>query len=93
MHKVLHHKRPWLVPLLDNKTVKPIRAAAADAGACGSWQLIYDEIHAHAEHFQALADGFDELAAGIDVIPSYKRRFPAIAGGSLGSGVVHEAAV
>jgi len=55
--------------------------------------LIYDEIHAHAEHFQALANGFDELAAGIDVIPSYKRRFPAIAGGSLGSGVVHEAAV
>jgi hypothetical protein len=82
-----------VVALLDNKTVKPIRTAAADAGACGAWQLIYDEIHAHAEHFQALAARFDELAAGIDVIPSYKRRFPAIAGGSPGSGVVHEAAV
>jgi len=65
VHKVLHHKRPRLVPLLDNKTVKPIRAAA-DARACGSWQLIHDEIHAHAEHFQTLADEFDKLAAGID---------------------------
>jgi hypothetical protein len=65
VHKVLHHKRPRLVPLLDNETVKPIRAAA-DARACGSWQLIHDEIHAHAEHFQTLADEFDMLAAGID---------------------------
>jgi Family of unknown function (DUF6308) len=65
VHKTLHHKRPGLVPLLDNETVKPIRAAA-DARACGSWQLIHDEIHAHAEHFQILADEFGKLAAGID---------------------------
>jgi hypothetical protein len=65
VHKMLHHKRPRLVPLLDNKTRKPIRAAA-DAMACGSWQLIYDEIHAHAEDFQNLADGFDKLAADVD---------------------------
>lgn len=65
VHKVLHHKRPQLVPLLDNQTVKPIRAAAK-ARACGPWQLIHDEIHAHAEHFQALADDFDNLATGVD---------------------------
>jgi len=65
VHKMLHHKRPRLVPLLDNETVKPIRAAA-DARACGSWQLIYDEIHAHAEYFQTLADEFGKLADGID---------------------------
>ncbi len=65
VHKMLHHKRPRLVPLLDNETVKPIRAAA-DGKACGSWQLIHDEIHAHAEHFQTLADEFGELATGID---------------------------
>jgi len=65
VHKMLHHKRPRLVPLLDNKTAEPIRAAAA-VKACGSWQLIHDEIHAHAGHFQALADGFDELATTID---------------------------
>ncbi len=65
VHKMLHHKRPRLVPLLDNETVKPIRAAA-DARACGSWHLIYDEIHAHAEQFQTLADEFGKLATGID---------------------------
>jgi hypothetical protein len=65
VHKVLHHKRPRLVPLLDNKTTKPIRAAA-DGKRCGSWQLIYDEIHDHAENFQILADEFDKLATGID---------------------------
>jgi hypothetical protein len=75
VHKVLHHKRPRLVPLLDNETVKPIRAAA-DAKACGSWQLIHDEIHAHAEHFQTLAGEFDELAAGIgDVSLSWLRLY------------------
>lgn len=65
VHKVLHHKRPRLVPLLDNETTKPIRVAA-DAKGCRLWQLIYDEIHAHAEHFQDLADQFDRRATGID---------------------------
>jgi Family of unknown function (DUF6308) len=68
VHKMLHHKRPWLVPLLDNKTVKPIRAVAK-AKACGSWQLIHDEIHAHADHFQAFADEFDKLVNGINDVP------------------------
>jgi hypothetical protein len=31
VHKTLHHKRPWLVPLLDNRTAGPI-AEAAEAG-------------------------------------------------------------
>jgi hypothetical protein len=65
VHKMLHHKRPRLVPLLDNKTAKPIRAAA-DARACGLWQLIHDEIHAHGADFQNLASDFDELAAADD---------------------------
>lgn len=75
VHKVLHHKRPRLVPLLDIETVKPIRAAA-DASAFGSWQLIHDEIHAHAEHFQTLAGEFGKLAAGIgDVSLSWLRLY------------------
>jgi hypothetical protein len=61
VHKTLHHKRPRLVPLLDNETRGPIGKAARVAG-CGQWQLIWDEIHAHAEHFQKLADKFDERA-------------------------------
>jgi hypothetical protein len=65
VHRLLHHKRPQLVPLLDNKTSRPIRAAA-EARACVAWQLINDEIHAHADRFQTLADDFDKLAVGID---------------------------
>jgi hypothetical protein len=65
VHKMLHHKRPLLVPLLDNETVQPIAVAARDRG-CGQWQLIHDEIHAHADHFKDLADQFDERARTID---------------------------
>jgi hypothetical protein len=68
VHKTLHHKRPRLVPLLDNRTAGPI-AEAAKAANCGLWQLIYDEIHAHAKHFQDLADEFDKLATGVDDAP------------------------
>lgn len=75
VHKVLHHKRPRLVPLLDNKTVKPIRDAA-DAKGCGSWQLIHCEIRDHAECFRDLADEFDKLATGIeDVSLSWLRLY------------------
>jgi hypothetical protein len=38
--------------------VQPIAAAARDRG-CGRWQLIHDEIHAHADHFKDRADQFD----------------------------------
>ena len=65
VHKTLHHKRPRLVPLLDNETSRPIGKAARAAG-CGQWQLIWDEIHAHAGHFLALADRFDERARSVD---------------------------
>jgi hypothetical protein len=65
VHKMLHHKRPQLVPLLDNKTIEPITEAARVAG-CNRWQLIWDEIHAHKELFQDLGGEFDKLATGVD---------------------------
>jgi hypothetical protein len=68
VHKVLHHKRPHLFPLLDNKTIKPIKKAAAASG-CGPWQLIYDEIHTHHEQFQALSREFAEVATGLRDVP------------------------
>ncbi|WP_155387636.1 DUF6308 family protein [Catellatospora paridis] len=63
VHKVLHHKRPRLVPLLDNWTIAPIDTAATSRG-CTAWQQIHDEIHAHAEQFRDLAAAFDQLACG-----------------------------
>ncbi len=61
VHKLLHHKRPRLVPLLDNRTIVPIRHAAM-ARRCTGWQLIWDEIHDHDACFKQLAEQFDEHA-------------------------------
>jgi len=61
VHKMLHHKRPCLVPLLDSRTIVPIGKAAKAAG-CTGWQLIWDEIHDHAACFKQLAGQFDEHA-------------------------------
>jgi hypothetical protein len=65
VHKVLHHKRPQLVPLLDNKTLILIGAASRATGS-GEWQLIHDELHAHADSFDRLARDFSEIARDID---------------------------
>jgi len=61
VHKTLHHKRPSLVPLLDNKTIRPIGEAAERVG-CTKWQLIWDEIHGHSADFGRLAGQFDQHA-------------------------------
>ena len=46
VHKMLHHKCPHLVPLLDSRTIIPI-GRAAKAARCTGWQLIWDEIRDH----------------------------------------------
>jgi hypothetical protein len=63
VHKLLHHKRPHLFPLLDGETIEPIAAAATSAG-CNIWQLIHQEIDDHAEQFDSLAGAFDRRATG-----------------------------
>lgn len=65
VHKALHHKRPCLAPLLDNKTIAPIRDCARAKEPAGrgwtSWQLIHRELHEHADEFKQLAVSFEEL--------------------------------
>ncbi len=68
VHKMLHHKRPHLVPLLDNRTVRPLEAAAQAMNG-NQWQVIYDEIHAQVEQFEDLAERFNRLAAENDGVP------------------------
>ena len=73
VHKTLHHKRPYLFPLLDNQTVGPI-GAAAEAAGCGEWQLIHANLHQHADQFDRLTKGFDRIATGVsDVSLSWLR--------------------
>ena len=44
VHKMLHHKRPRLVPLLDSRTIVPIsNAAKANAAGCTGWQVIWED--------------------------------------------------
>lgn len=74
VHKVLHHKRPTLFPLLDNKTIDPIREAAREEAertkkACNSWQLIQREILRQREAFDRLALEFAGQATGVDDVP------------------------
>ena len=48
-HKTLHHKRPWLFPLLDSKTL--------DAFPSGqSWLTIYDDLDTQSVAFTELED-------------------------------------
>jgi hypothetical protein len=63
VYKTLHHKRPHLMPLLDRKT-GPWISAAAQRARCTLWQLIYDELHSHAEEFGQLEADFAGAATG-----------------------------
>jgi hypothetical protein len=56
-HKTLHHKRPELFPLLDNKTIGNYLPYAS------SWKIIYDDLNAHAQQFAALENWFAGEAA------------------------------
>jgi hypothetical protein len=65
-YKLLHHKRPELVPLADNRTLVLLRAAS-----CGTdlWQLVHREVNRHADQFADLAGWFADLAAARDGRP------------------------
>lgn len=56
-HNVLHHKRPWLFPLLDNETLKSMRYV-------DSWNIIHRDLTNHDAQFQTLEQFIaDEVAS------------------------------
>ncbi len=56
-HKTLHHKRPWLFPLLDDETTKYMRYV-------DSWNVIHRDLTNHDAQFQALEQFIaDEVAS------------------------------
>jgi Family of unknown function (DUF6308) len=61
-HKVLHHKRPTLFPLLDRKTADPLRAAGQPLGQ-NAWQVIWTDIDSSRAEFKELRVWFAGLAA------------------------------
>jgi hypothetical protein len=53
-HKVLHHKRPRLFPLIDGQTAKPLGQGTA-------WKTIHDDLKGDSAAFAALETWFSEL--------------------------------
>jgi len=67
-HKVLHHKRPALAPLLDNLTAKVLRSGD------GAWSMIYTELNGHASEWEDLEDWFAGQASARSGVPLTRLR-------------------
>ena len=51
-HKVLHHKRPWLFPIVDTETVNRLSKCG------GEWQTLYVELTSYVDRFKHLEQWF-----------------------------------
>jgi hypothetical protein len=67
-HKVLHHKRPALVPLLDNRTVRAL------TGKDGAWKTIHAELNQHRSEWEDLEAWFAKEAAARSGLPLTRLR-------------------
>ena len=56
-NKTLHHKRPWLFPMLDNLTLESL------GGAGKAWAVIHGDLTRHADEFEELETWFAALAS------------------------------
>lgn len=57
-HKTLHHKRPWLFPMLDNKTSKAMGGEKSNL-----WSTIHRDLLEHVTEFEYLETWFADLAS------------------------------
>ena len=72
-HKLLHHRRPDLFPLIDGRT-RPCLAAHARGGNDQLWAVVHRELTANALQFGALEDAFASLLDGPDDVPLTRLR-------------------
>ncbi|MGY1722754.1 DUF6308 family protein [Blastococcus sp. SYSU DS0533] len=63
-HKLLHHKRPELFPLIDNVTAPRLREHTDDDVSL--WGVIHRELSANGEQFDALERAFARLVDGAE---------------------------
>jgi Family of unknown function (DUF6308) len=61
VYKTLHHKRPYLFPLLDNLIIRELRPVAT-RNRCTIWQLIWTDLDRQPTEFQWLEDEFNRRA-------------------------------
>lgn len=67
-HKLLHHKRPALFPLLDRQTAGVLRPAGQPHG-WNAWQVIWADIDGSRAGFEELRAWFAGLAAARRGVP------------------------
>ncbi len=63
-HKLLHHKRPLLFPLIDGLTAPKLKPHRD--GVVGLWGVVHRELQANADQFSALEKAFADLMTGKD---------------------------
>lgn len=71
-HKLLHHKRPELFPLIDNVTAPLLRAHADEDVSL--WGIVHRELTANEAEFAALERTFAELVNGDEDVPLTRLR-------------------
>ena len=72
-HKLLHHKRPDLFPLIDGRT-KPLLDAARQGPSEGMWAVVHREITANSSQFAALETCFAQLVDDAGDVPLTRLR-------------------
>jgi hypothetical protein len=71
-HKLLHHKRPGLFPLIDNLTAPYLKAHKDDKVRL--WGVVHGELTANVEQFDALERTLADLVDGDDDVPLTRLR-------------------
>jgi hypothetical protein len=66
-HKTLHHKRPWLFPMLDSRTREAL-------GGVNAWAAIHKDLTTQQVQFQELEDWFAARAASEHGVPLTRLR-------------------
>lgn len=73
-HKVLHHKRPRLFPLLDRQTAPQLWNQTREEVGVGWWTVIHRELLDNDQQFTELERVFAELVDGPDDVPLSRLR-------------------
>lgn len=71
-HKLLHHKRPALIPLIDGLTAPKLEPHKDTT--VGLWGVVHRELQANADQFEALERAFADLVNGVDDVPLTRLR-------------------
>jgi hypothetical protein len=72
-HKLLHHKRPDLFPLIDRKTGRRLKKQT-DRQRVGLWAVVHQELTDNDAQFTALEAAFARLVAAEDDVPLTRLR-------------------